>query len=366
LPGLGVDVAVWELAFRLSRRGHRIRVFANTADPAFTQDSDIEVTLLGLPFSRRLPVFHRATIADLRKRLKSGTLPLDPDEICVLATEPFYPLTRVFPRCVILYFGNSPPLGLGWKGRLNYAYAVASQRLWSFRAAATILSCSYFVHRSLSGRLRRKGHVLYPGVNHYDRWTPSDAEVIRFRGEFGVAPNDLILFYAGRLNPFYQPYKGLRELISHYQALKTTHPGLHLMVAGYGDESDEAFLKNQGVKVFRNAPRQMMPLLFKTCDIYCTASRWEGFDLPLAEAQHFGKPVLAYEVGAHPEILYPNDSGYLVENPASFRSTLEFMLENRPWCREMGDRGRHRVARFRWEYSVVAFETHLHQVFGGR
>src|SRR5690606_12451152 len=34
-----------------------------------------------------------------------------------------------------------------------------------------------------------------------------------------------------------------------------------------------------------------------------SVSRWEGFNLPLAEMQHLRKPVLVLDIGAHPEVV---------------------------------------------------------------
>lgn len=365
LPGLGVDTVVAELARGMAKKGHDVRVIASQIHPMFTEDTEYQVIPIKIPYSRRLPVHQRAALREIRRLLASGELRMDADEIFVLATEPFYPLARTVQRSAILYFGNSPPLGLGWKAHLNYAYAVISQNFYSLPPAAIVLPCSFFLRRLLPRGIRRKSVVLYPGVDHYDRWAPNDEDVVRFRASLGVEEKDTVLFYAGRLNHEYQPYKGLEELVSHFRAIKAGGRRVHLFVAGFGDERDEVRLREQGVIVFRNAPRSMMPLLFKACDIYLTASRWEGFDLPLAEAQHYGKPVLAYNTGAHPEILYPYDSGYLVENKAALRSTLEFMLDNPLWCREMGSRGRDRVARFRWRFAVEQFETCLKSIAGG-
>ena len=36
-------------------------------------------------------------------------------------------------------------------------------------------------------------------------------------------------------------------------------------------------------------------------DVIASASRWEGFNLGLAEGQWYGRPAVAYAVGAHPE-----------------------------------------------------------------
>lgn len=41
----------------------------------------------------------------------------------------------------------------------------------------------------------------------------------------------------------------------------------------------------------------------KTCDLGVSSSLWEGFNLPMPEMQYYGRPVLAFKVGAHPEVV---------------------------------------------------------------
>lgn len=42
--------------------------------------------------------------------------------------------------------------------------------------------------------------------------------------------------------------------------------------------------------------------LMASADLGVSLSRWEGFNLPLAEMQQLGRPVLAFDLGAHPEV----------------------------------------------------------------
>ena len=53
-----------------------------------------------------------------------------------------------------------------------------------------------------------------------------------------------------------------------------------------------------------------LPYYYAACDLYVTASLWEGFNLPAAEAQECGKKVVAFDVCSHPEIV---KNGILVE-----------------------------------------------------
>ena len=46
-----------------------------------------------------------------------------------------------------------------------------------------------------------------------------------------------------------------------------------------------------------------LPHYYAACDVYVTASLWEGFNLPAAEAQACGKKVVAFDIGSNPEII---------------------------------------------------------------
>ncbi|MEK6854273.1 MAG: glycosyltransferase, partial [Nanoarchaeota archaeon] len=53
-----------------------------------------------------------------------------------------------------------------------------------------------------------------------------------------------------------------------------------------------------------------LPAHYGACDVYVTCSMWEGFDIPIVEANACGKPAVAFRIGSHPEVL---EKGMLVE-----------------------------------------------------
>ena len=69
-----------------------------------------------------------------------------------------------------------------------------------------------------------------------------------------------------------------------------------------------------------------LPYYYAACDVYATASLWEGFDMPLVEAQACGKPVVAFDIGPHKELI--NEKGILVQpkNIAQLSKALEEVL----------------------------------------
>ena len=54
-----------------------------------------------------------------------------------------------------------------------------------------------------------------------------------------------------------------------------------------------------------------LPFYYAACDAYATCSMWESYNIPLVEAQLCGKPVIAFDIGPHREVI--NSKGILVK-----------------------------------------------------
>ena len=70
-------------------------------------------------------------------------------------------------------------------------------------------------------------------------------------------------------------------------------------------------MSNSSVIFAGYVPDEEMPAYYAACSVYATATLWEGFDLPLAEAQACGRPVVAFSLGPHPEVVLEGKTGHL-------------------------------------------------------
>jgi 1,2-diacylglycerol 3-alpha-glucosyltransferase len=68
-----------------------------------------------------------------------------------------------------------------------------------------------------------------------------------------------------------------------------------------------------------------LPSYYALCDVYATCTLWEGYDMPLAEAQACGKRVVAFDIGPHKEIL---NKGVLVgaRDIEEFKNKMLYLL----------------------------------------
>lgn len=103
-----------------------------------------------------------------------------------------------------------------------------------------------------------------------------------------------------RLGPGEAKYKGNEIFIELVNRLGHT-VALESCVMGRGAEHDREFWENQGFEVHLNSTDSERERYLRSLDIFVSSSQWEGFNLPLVEAQALGTLSLAYDVGAHPE-----------------------------------------------------------------
>ncbi len=98
--------------------------------------------------------------------------------------------------------------------------------------------------------------------------------------------------------------------------------------------------------------------LYSSAEIAVTASLYEGFGLPAAEAMACGTPVIASRAGALPEILGGDSTGILVPpaDPPALAAAIKRLLCDDTLRRGMGEAARKRIEdSFSWE--VAARET---------
>lgn len=73
-------------------------------------------------------------------------------------------------------------------------------------------------------------------------------------------------------------------------------------VMGRGTPKDAAFFESKGIETRLNAPDDQKWDYLRKLDVFISPSLWEGFNLPLVEAQALGTMGVAFDTGAHPEV----------------------------------------------------------------
>jgi len=96
-------------------------------------------------------------------------------------------------------------------------------------------------------------------------------------------------------------YKGGDLFIQLANQFRVTNT-IQFSVMGRGEPRDAEEFSEAGIAVYLNASDAERDAYLEDLDIFLSLSLWEGFNLPLVEAQMSGKLAIALDTGAHPEV----------------------------------------------------------------
>jgi len=101
-------------------------------------------------------------------------------------------------------------------------------------------------------------------------------------------------------------------------------------------------------------PREDVLSLLKMSDVYCNASRSEGFSNAILEAMACGLPCVATRVGGNPEAVEDGRSGFLVASadPDTLADGIRTLLRQPQRAKEMGREGR-RIVEAKFTISAM-------------
>lgn len=189
--------------------------------------------------------------------------------------------------------------------------------------------------------------VTYMGYNQNLFKLQSKSTVENVRSKYKIV-GDFIIF-VGTL----QPRKNIERLIEAFAQLKSD--SLKLVIVGKkGWIYDQILNKAKELKIERNViftgfvPELDLPPLISGAKAYVLPSLWEGFGIPVIEAQACGTPVVVSNTSSLPEIV--GDSGVLVD-PQSTKSIgegIEKILKNPTFASELSEKGTKNAQRFSW------------------
>jgi glycosyltransferase involved in cell wall biosynthesis len=167
-----------------------------------------------------------------------------------------------------------------------------------------------------------------PGVNLYPR-----------------RENEILIGNASRLIP----QKGQKYLVEMAEILKKKNLDFKILIAGDGplESSLKLMARQAGIEnqiVFLGFIDNIKAFM-ENIDVFVLTSLGEGFGYVLIEAMACKKPVVAFNNSSIPEIVIPDETGFLINNQdmATFTQKVESLI-NDPTIREsFGIAGRRRV-----------------------
>lgn len=223
----------------------------------------------------------------------------------------------------------------------------------AFNGISTVITPTRYLAQDFTARFGAKQTCVIPNGVDLGRFSPS-ASGKRIREKFGLENTPLIL-YLGRITP----HKGVTTLCEVMDQVVNAVPNAKLLVAG----KDETGFFSKQIQNHRPpylvyagfVPESEIVDYYSACDVYCSASLWEGFGMTFIEAMACGKPVVGFQTCAIPEVVKDGEVGRLVkERDVNEMADVLVELLTDPETRRTMGRAARKYVEDRYDWREIA------------
>jgi glycosyltransferase involved in cell wall biosynthesis len=200
-----------------------------------------------------------------------------------------------------------------------------------------------FLARHLGEWVREKTHVVHCGIEPgLYAGSSADGDASKFR-----------VTSIGSL----QPYKGMQHLVEACALLRGRGVPISCKIVGEGEERSRLegliakYDLSQTVELLGARDQKQVASILRQAQVYVQPSvitpsgKMEGIPVSIMEAFAAGLPVVASQLSGIPELVIPNETGYLVppEEPSLLADTLEHVYRNPDEAVSFAQAGREKV-----------------------
>ncbi len=346
----GVRVVI-EYANRLVERGHRVELLApgGTLAKEFAEEisANVRVTEAKTNFSESQSLFGKM-------RLVIELTRLVPRADAIIATHT--PTTAVsFLAGKVLKKGT--PIWF-YQDYPNMFQDRPIERMMLRRALAWhagALTISGFSKNELeSFGIKKKVYLVGEGLSRADLLKPIPTEMRE-----KIKTSRPTIFYIGDM----RPRKGLHDFLRAAELVREKIPQIFLWIA-----SKEACQIDTSVAhTFYERPNdEQLAELYGSCDVFVSASWWEGFGLPPLEAMACGAPVVTTDSLGVREFARDGENCLVVpaRDPAALEEAILRLIDDPQLAQRFRENGPKTAAMFNWDLAVDRFEAALAELIG--
>jgi glycosyltransferase involved in cell wall biosynthesis len=200
-------------------------------------------------------------------------------------------------------------------------------------------------------RAKDIAHTIYPGTTTYQAQPSAN-------NPFANGP--AYMLFVGT----HEPRKNLEGLLRAYAALSPEQMHqCHLRIigaAGWKQDHLKTLARELGLSDYVHwagfVDDDTLEQAYENARFHVLPSIFEGFGLPIIEAQKYGKPVVTSNCSSMPEVV--GEGGLLVDpnSTQSITRGLAKLIDDPHLCAQLGDKARLNAARFDWQTSAHDFE----------
>jgi glycosyltransferase involved in cell wall biosynthesis len=322
----GVDRVVFQQAERYAREGKCVTIFSFECD--MSPPNGVNLRVISRPHNYILERIWRLLVPT--NIIKMATMYLNLKDFSEIYSHhypwnwwAFIAKTLNGSKYIYYYHHLNPPESYDKAFQRLYVHILNFLTKWTARGADTAISISRFSQESLLREFGMKSKIIENEIDESHFKAKIDDRYVRLK--YGLNDDPLILFVGG-----IRPPKCVHLLIDAFYILKQTVPNAKLIIVGSGQSSDYynkiREMSDASIIFAGYVEDNELPYYYAACNVYATASLWEGFNLPLEEAKMSGKRVVAFDIGAHRERIKDLSDGILV--PAGDITLMAKAIEN--------------------------------------
>ncbi|MEW6334443.1 MAG: glycosyltransferase, partial [Thermodesulfobacteriota bacterium] len=229
-----------------------------------------------------------------------------------------------------------------------------------FRTDLLCVSDKVKVHLlSKTGISTRKTHMVHTGIDlqRFDmQRSLQDREDLRRR--LSIDSRSKIVGNVSRL----ADGKGHSDLLTAAADILVRHPDTVFLIVGDGGRRNELMGLSRSLNIAEHVrftgSRRDIPELLDIMDIFVFPAGDEAFGISVLEAMAMGKPIIATNDAAVPELIEDRKEGLLVEpnSPGLISAAVQVLLADPERCARMGAAARARSRLFSLERMTAAVE----------
>ncbi len=344
----GVRVVI-EYANRLTERGHQIVLLApgGTLAPEFSIliSPKIKIIEAKTLFSEAKTIFGKIKLLIELSRLA-------PKADAIIATHT--PTTVVsllagtlLKKGIPIWFYQDYP-GM-FDGRPLEGFLLRHALSWH-RGALTI---STFSNNELKRfNPQRRVFLVGEGLSRNEVMKPIPAEK---REKF--KPPVKTIFFLGDT----RPRKGMQDFLDAVSQVQRTLPEIHVWIASKEPCEINTFIP---CTFFERPDDQLLAQLYGSCDVFVSASWWEGFGLPPLEAMACGAPVVTTDSQGVREYARDGENCLMVSprDPAALAAAIIRLINEPDLAQRFRENGPKTAALFDWENCIDRFVNAVDQL----
>lgn len=211
----------------------------------------------------------------------------------------------------------------------------------TIKKADTIVTVSETIKNELIQTFNIDQHrikVVYNSIGEHFLNSKNNPEILE---KYNISQQKYILSVA-TLNR----RKNIPELIKAFESITDKYPDIKLvLVGGMGNEKRELLTKHPNVIFTGYIPDEDLPSLYKNALLYVFPSLYEGFGIPLIEAQYSNCPVLCSDIPVFQEVA-GNGAEFCTPDSNGIAAKLEYLINNEQRRLELISLGQENVKRF--------------------